>query len=85
LKQVGKVLAGRERLGTTQPQQMVRALGRVNAGRVILGESTIAERGREMFESVVDVAAGKLTKAEALGHRECCVPYKYQETCNALS
>jgi len=53
----------------------------VNAGRIIAGESTIAEIGREIFESVVEVAAGKLTKAEALGHREYCVPYKYQDSC----
>ena len=55
----------------------------VNAGRIIDGESTIAEVGREIYQSVVEVAAGKLTKAEVLGHREYCLPYKYQDLCTS--
>lgn len=55
----------------------------INAGRIITGERTIAEVGREIFELVTEVAGGALTKAEILGHREYCVPYKYQDSCIA--
>jgi len=42
-----------------------------NAGTIITsGNSTIAAKGKELFDMVVDVCNGKLTKAEILGHRE---------------
>ena len=53
----------------------------VNAGRIVTGEATLDEVGREIFDLVVEVAAGKPAKAEALGHREYCIPYKTQELC----
>jgi len=53
----------------------------INAGRVMTGEAAIPKVGREIFECIVDVAAGEPSKSEALGHREYCVPYKVQELC----
>jgi altronate dehydratase large subunit len=53
----------------------------VNAGRIMTGESTIAEVGREIFELILRVAAGDSTKSEALGHREYFIPYKVQDLC----
>ena len=53
----------------------------INAGRIMTGEAGIAEVGREILDCIVDVAAGKPSKSEALGHREYCVPYKVQELC----
>ena len=41
-----------------------------NAGTVITQGDTIAAKGKELFDMVVDVCNGKLTKAEILGHRE---------------
>ena len=41
-----------------------------NAGRVITGEATIDELGRELFENMIQVCNGRMTKAESLGHRE---------------
>ena len=41
-----------------------------NAGTVITQGETIAARGQELFDLVVSVCNGKLTKAEILGHRE---------------
>jgi altronate dehydratase large subunit len=41
-----------------------------NAGTVITRGETIAEKGRELLDMVVEVCNGKLTKAEILGHRE---------------
>lgn len=37
---------------------------------VLNGEETIEQAGRRIFEEIVEVANGKLTKAESLGHRE---------------
>ena len=53
----------------------------VNAGRVITGEATLAEVGQEIFELVLEVAAGRPTAAERLGHAEYCIPYKHQDLC----
>ena len=41
-----------------------------NAGTVITRGETIADKGRELLDMVVEVCNGKLTKAEILGHRE---------------
>jgi altronate hydrolase len=53
----------------------------INAGRIMTSEASIAEVGREIFDCIVDVAVGKPSKSEALGHREYFVPYKVQELC----
>lgn len=42
----------------------------INAGRIITNGATIKEIGEEAFQMMVDACNGKLTKAEALGHRE---------------
>jgi altronate dehydratase large subunit len=41
-----------------------------NAGTIITKGDTIADKGLELFNMVVEVCNGKLTKAEILGHRE---------------
>jgi len=41
-----------------------------NAGTIITQGDTIAAKGRELFDMLVEVCDGKLTKAEILGHRE---------------
>lgn len=53
-----------------------------DAGRVLSGERTMDELTEELTDLVVQTAAGALTKAEQLGHREYFIPYKFQEeTC----
>lgn len=42
----------------------------VNAGVIIDGEGTLQSVGQRIFKEIVEVASGKLTKAEILGHRE---------------
>ncbi|AFM01051.1 MULTISPECIES: UxaA family hydrolase [Desulfitobacterium] len=37
---------------------------------IISGEATIEDSGRRIFEEMLEVARGKLTKSESLGHRE---------------
>jgi altronate dehydratase large subunit len=53
----------------------------VNAGRIVTGEATLDQVGREIFHRIVDVASGTPTKSEALGHREYFIPYKVQDLC----
>ncbi len=42
----------------------------VNAGTVIDGAETPKEVGQRIFELILEVASGELTKSEVLGHRE---------------
>jgi altronate dehydratase large subunit len=51
-----------------------------NAGRVLSGELTMAQAGRELAEMVVRVASGEPSRPEVLGHREYFIMYKHQET-----
>jgi altronate hydrolase len=48
----------------------------VNAGRIITGTATLDAVGDEIFDMVLDVAAGAQTKSEALGHAEFILTYK---------
>jgi len=48
----------------------------VNAGRILEGEATLDEVGREIFEVVVATAGGRLTASESLGHQEFVLTYK---------
>ena len=47
----------------------------VNAGAIADGEATMAKVGREIFDLVLEVASGRRTCAERLGHREF-VPWR---------
>jgi len=53
----------------------------INAGRILTREATVAEVGKEIFEALLYIAAGKPTAAEVLGHQEYFIPYKYQDFC----
>ncbi|AKH99235.1 altronate dehydratase [Hoeflea sp. IMCC20628] len=48
----------------------------VNAGAIIEGLASLDQVGREIYDTVVNVAAGEPTKSEALGHREFILTYK---------
>jgi len=48
----------------------------VNAGRVLLGATTIDEVGREIVDAVVRTVNGVPTRSEALGHQEFQLGYK---------
>jgi len=51
----------------------------VNAGRILEGRSTLDEVGREIFDRVLDVAGGKPSVSEGLGHQEFILTYKLFE------
>ncbi len=48
----------------------------VNAGRILEGAATLDEVGDEIFQRVLDVAAGARTASETLGHAEFSLVYK---------
>ncbi len=48
----------------------------VNAGRVIRGEGTLAEVAEEIVDLVRQVAAGRQTASEQMGHQEFVLTYK---------
>lgn len=51
-----------------------------NAGRLLTGERSLDELGDELLQLAIDVASGKPTKPERLGHREYFIMYKHQDT-----
>ncbi|WOH38119.1 UxaA family hydrolase [Thalassotalea fonticola] len=51
----------------------------VNAGKVINGEATVQQVGREIYDLVSRVAAGEKSKSEDLGHQEFVITYKQFE------
>ena len=42
----------------------------INAGVVISGEKSLQDMGEEIYQEILAVASGKLSKAEVLGHDE---------------
>ncbi|PXW64509.1 UxaA family hydrolase [Chelatococcus asaccharovorans] len=48
----------------------------VDAGRILAGEATLDEVGREIRDLVVSLGHGRRTKSEELGHREFVLTYK---------
>jgi altronate hydrolase len=47
----------------------------INAGAIADGESTVQQTGRLIFDTVLEVASGRRTCAERLGHKEF-VPWR---------
>ena len=48
----------------------------VDAGRILEGRATLDEVGAEIADRIQQVAAGALSKSEALGHQEFILTYK---------
>jgi altronate dehydratase large subunit len=48
----------------------------INAGVIVDGEGTLETVGQEIFDKIVAVANGEVTKAEALGHREFDIHFR---------
>ena len=49
-----------------------------NAGVCLSGEKTLDEAGEMLLQDIVGYSRGREVKAETLGHKEYCIPYKYQ-------
>ncbi len=53
----------------------------VNAGAIIEGKATVNEIGKIIYDQVIGVANGKMSKSEELGHKEFILTYKtFDET-----
>ena len=48
----------------------------INAGRILEGEATLDQVGREIFERTLQVAQGTPSRSELLGHQEFILTYK---------
>ncbi len=48
----------------------------VNAGRILEGDSSLEEVGREIYDLVLRIADGERTASEDLGHQEFILTYK---------
>lgn len=48
----------------------------INAGRILEGEATLDEVGREIYDRILRTAAGEPTASESLGHQEFSLVYK---------
>jgi altronate hydrolase len=48
----------------------------IDAGRILEGRGTLDEVGGEIFQRILDVAAGQPTVSEQLGHQEFILTYK---------
>ncbi|MFD0678652.1 MULTISPECIES: UxaA family hydrolase [unclassified Paenibacillus] len=56
--------------GNPKTYQTMRENIDINAGSVLTGEKTLKQMGEEIYQEILDVASGKMTKAELLGHDE---------------
>lgn len=45
----------------------------LNAGAILDGEESLRSMGERIFSEIVEVASGRMTKAEILGHREFAI------------
>jgi len=45
----------------------------IDVDKVLQGKETVTEAGKRIFEEVISVASGKITKAEKLGQRDFCI------------
>jgi altronate dehydratase large subunit len=45
----------------------------INAGAILDGQESIQSVGEQIFKEIIDVASGKLTRAEILGHKEFAI------------
>jgi altronate dehydratase large subunit len=45
----------------------------IDVSKVLLGKETVATAGERIFDAVVSVASGKLTKAEKLGQTDFAI------------
>lgn len=48
----------------------------INAGRILEGQASLEQVGREIYEQVLAVASGQPTASERLGHQEFILTYK---------
>lgn len=48
----------------------------VNAGKILTGSASLEEVGREIYQALIGLGQGAVTRSEALGHTEFVLTYK---------
>lgn len=48
----------------------------INAGKILLGQASLEETGNEIYHKIIEVASGKPSCSEELGHQEFILTYK---------
>jgi altronate hydrolase len=48
----------------------------INAGKIISGIASVNDIGEEIYNQIINVAKGAMSKSEALGHKEFVLTYK---------
>jgi len=56
--------------GNPGTYKKLRSIIDVYVGTIVEGVETLEEAGERLFKEVIDVASGKLTASESLGHNE---------------
>ena len=56
----------------------------IDAGGIIKGTESIESVGLGIFDKIAEVAGGRLTQAELLGHKEYHIPYKPGRACDVV-
>lgn len=59
--------------GTPRTYETMKDNMDINAGTIIKGKETIEEVGHRISDGILNVASGKKTKAEVLGHNEFAI------------
>jgi len=45
----------------------------LDVSKILQGKEKVSSAGKRIFEEVISVASGKVTKAEKTGHRDFCI------------
>jgi altronate dehydratase large subunit len=59
--------------GNRNTYLMMRDNTDIDVSRILKGKETIQSAGKRIFEEVISVASGKVTKAEKVGQRDFCI------------
>ncbi len=59
--------------GNVQTYQKMKDNIDIDVSSILKGKETVKEAGRRIFEEMLAVASGKLSKAEKLGQKDFCI------------
>jgi len=59
--------------GNAQTAKKMRDNIDIDVSAVVQGKETVKEAGKRIFDEIIAVASGKLTKAEKVGQRDFCI------------
>ncbi|MFZ7119320.1 MAG: UxaA family hydrolase [Eubacteriaceae bacterium] len=63
--------------GNTKTYNRMKENMDINAGEILIGSSSLEAMGMKIYEKVINVASGKMTKSEVLNHHESWITYHF--------